>query len=314
MSTRNEQLWPNACDLAIRGSTQIVGVIGWPIAHSVSPPMQNAALRHLGLDWCYVPLPVRPDHLPAAISGLRALGLRGINATVPHKLALLDLVDELTPAARAIGAVNTVVVGSEALLGHNTDAAGFIRDLREQGFDSQGCRALVLGAGGAARAVVYALASVGADVVVVNRTTDKAELLAHDMAQRTGGHVRAVALTTAALAEEGACAQLVVNTTPLGMWPHVADSPWPEGLAFPSNALCYDLIYNPRQTRLWQQAQQSGARAVDGLGMLVHQGAEALELWTGREAPIAVMRAACEAVLGTEQPGASSARVPGGDG
>ena len=145
----------------ILGSTQVVGLIGWPIEHSVSPPMHNAAFRHLGLDWCYVPLPVRPKDIAEAISGLRALGLRGINATVPHKIALLPLMDELTLPARAIGATNTVIVRPDGLVGHNTDAEGFLRALREAGFDPEECRALVLGAGGAARAVVYALATVG---------------------------------------------------------------------------------------------------------------------------------------------------------
>lgn len=286
----------------ILGSTQVVGLIGWPIEHSVSPPMHNAAFRHLGLDWCYVPLPVRPEGLAEAISGLRALGLCGINATVPHKLALLPLMDELTPAARAIGAANTVIVGPDGLLGHNTDAEGFLRALREAGFGPEGCRALVLGAGGAARAVVYALATVGARVAIVNRTQARAERLARDLRQAgSGATLLAGPLDAATLAREGERAQLIVNTTPVGMWPQVERSPWPDNLPFPSQALCYDLIYNPRETRLMRQAQQAGARAVDGLGMLVHQGAEAFELWTGQPAPVQIMWQACTAVLGRER-------------
>jgi len=290
---------PAAAKLGVRihGTTQLIGVIGWPVGHSLSPSMHNAALEHLGLDWCYVPLPVRPEHLPEAVAGLRALGFRGINATVPHKLALLDLMDELTPAARAIGAVNTVMVQPDGLLGHNTDADGFIRDLRDGGYDPARRRALVLGAGGSARAVVYALASVGAEVTIVNRTAEKAERLAADMAAGTGGRVQANSFSRDALAELVAAAQLVVNTTPVGMWPLIDESPWPEEVPFPGQALVYDLIYNPRLTRLLRWAKQCGARARDGLGMLVQQGAASLELWTGRTPPVAVMRAAGEAAL-----------------
>jgi shikimate dehydrogenase len=285
----------------LSGRTQIVGVIGWPIEHSVSPPMHNAAFRALGLDWCYVPFPVPPERVPEALAGVRALGLRGINATVPHKQALLSLVDELTPEAQAIGAANTVIVRGERLIGHNTDARGFLRALGEAGFRPEGCAALVLGAGGAARAVVYGLATVGARVTILNRTEDRALALAaafagvHPQASITGGPLEP---TTLARMAEGA--QLIVNTTPLGMWPRVECSPWPEGVEFPSGAMLYDLIYNPRETLLMRRARAAGAPAVDGLGMLVHQGAEAFELWTGVDAPVDVMRAACVAALGGE--------------
>jgi len=283
----------------LSGRTRLVGVIGWPIAHSVSPPMHNAAFEALGLDWCYVPFPVAPGSVPAALAGVRALGLRGINATVPHKQALLPLVDVLTPAARAIGAVNTVVIEEDgATLGHNTDAAGFLRSLREAGFRPEGASALVLGAGGAARAVVYALAAVGARVTVLNRTPARAASLAADMAgAATGDPPRAGGLTREALAAAAQEAALVVNTTSLGMWPAVETTPWPDEVPFPRGAFLYDLVYNPRRTRLMAQAHAAGARAVDGLRMLVHQGAEAFTLWTGVEAPVEVMTRACERAL-----------------
>ena len=276
-------------------------MIGWPIEHSVSPPMHNAAFRVLGLDWCYVPFPVHPSQLDTALRGVAALGMRGINATVPHKQALLSLVGELTPAARAIGAVNTVLVKGAALIGHNTDAAGFLRALRETGCVPEECSALVLGAGGAARAVVYALASVGAEVTILNRTPERASLLASELADVDGrGRLRAGALDLRSLDKEATQAQLIVNATPLGMWPQVDTSPWPEQVPFPAEALLFDLVYNPRETSLMRLARDAGACAVDGLRMLVHQGAEAFELWTGMDAPVEVMYAACTGVLGGE--------------
>lgn len=282
------------------GSTKMVGVMGWPVEHSVSPPMHNAAFRHLGLDWAYVPLPVRPAEMPEAVAGLRALGFVGANATVPHKRMLYDLVDELTPAARAIGAANTLHIRPKGLLGHNTDAAGFQRALREADMPPEGRHALVLGAGGAARAVVCALATSAASVTILNRTPEKAEILADAMsAAPASASIEAGPLDRKTLSRYATRADLVVNTTPLGMWPQVERSPWPQDLPYPREASCYDLVYNPRQTQLLRQAQAAGAAISDGLGMLVHQGAEAFELWTQQPAPVEVMRAACEAVLDT---------------
>jgi shikimate dehydrogenase len=291
---------PSAASSArISGKTRLVGVIGWPIEHSVSPPMHNAAFDALGMDWRYLAFAVRPDDLPDAIAGVRALGLRGINATVPHKEHLLALMDRLTPAARTIGAANTVIVSDEGLTGHNTDAAGFLRALREAGFEPDGCRALVLGAGGAARAVVYALADVGAHVTILNRTEARAHALAEEFAHvHPEVEPRSGPLTANAVRREAKGVDLVVNATTLGMWPKVELSPWPEEVAYPGHAFCFDLVYNPRETQLMRQARAAGAGASDGLGMLVHQGAEAFGLWTGTEPPIDTMYAACTAVLG----------------
>ncbi|MBN1399857.1 MAG: shikimate dehydrogenase [Anaerolineae bacterium] len=283
----------------ILGSTCVVGVIGWPVEHSVSPPMHNAAFRALGLPWCYVPLPVRPARVSEAVLGARALGLKGLNVTVPHKQAVYALLDELSPAARAIGAVNTITFEDDRILGHNTDVGGFLRALREAGFEPQGCSALVLGAGGAARAVVYALGSVGAQVAILNRTLGRAVELARELSQALPeARFAAYPLNESHLGQYSAEVQLVINATPLGMWPQVDASPWPEAMPFPSEAFCFDLIYNPRETQLMRHARAAGARAADGLGMLVHQGAEAFECWTGARAPVEVMYAACTAVLG----------------
>ncbi len=282
----------------IMGHTQVAGVIGWPIGHSLSPAMHNAAFAALGLDWCYVPFAVPPERLPEAVRGLRALGVRGVNATVPHKEALLPLVDALTPEAEAIGAVNTLHIREEGILGHNTDAAGFLRALHEAGFDPAGCAALVLGAGGAARSVVYALASVGASVRILNRTVARAEaLVAALRARLPTADLSAGPLTPEAIAQHLPI-DLVVNATTLGMWPQVEASPWPARLPFPKGAFCYDLIYTPRETHFVHQARAAGAQAANGLGMLIHQGAESFALWTGIQPPVEVMRAACEQALG----------------
>lgn len=283
--------------LAITGRTQLVGLLGWPVEHSISPPMHNAAFASCGMDWCYLPFAVPPEALADALRGVRALGLRGVNATVPHKQALLSLVDDLTPEARAIGAVNTILV-DDHLTGHNTDAAGFMRALRGAGCDPRGCRALVLGAGGAARAIGYGLAQAGARLTLLNRTPERAAALAADLQAALPGAVVAHGpLTAAALARLAPGVELVVNTTSVGMWPHTDAAPWPEEVAFPPGALLFDLIYNPAETRLMTMARAQGARVENGLMMLVHQGAEAFWLWTGVEPPVDVMVAACRAAL-----------------
>ncbi|OGO40796.1 MAG: shikimate dehydrogenase [Chloroflexi bacterium RBG_16_57_9] len=268
-----------------------MGIMGWPIEHSLSPAMHNAAFAALGLDWVYVPLPVAPDQVREAVQGLRALGFVGASVTIPHKQAVMPWLDEMSAAARAIGAVNTLVVRDGRLLGENTDWLGFLASLREAGVEPAGRRALVLGAGGAARAVVYALASVGAKVVVVNRTHARAEKLVEELSQIPG--VKALAGRLHPLAAEGLVPgelDLVVNTTSVGMWPRADESPWPEGVPLPAAAVVCDLVYNPLETQLLKSARSSGCRVIDGLGMLVHQGAAAFELWTGVEAPVKVMR------------------------
>lgn len=299
--------------MGITGHTRVAGVVGWPVEHSVSPAMHNAAYAALGLDWCYLPFAVPPERLREAIAGVRALGLVGVNVTVPHKQALLPLMDELTPAAMAIGAANTVMVREGRLVGHNTDASGFLRALREVGCEPEGIPAVVLGAGGAARAVVYALLEVGAQVTVLNRTLERAEALARDLGRDAGGRVRAAPLDLATLRALAPQARLVVNATTVGMWragcgaedgagttPSAVPSasPWPDALPFPSGALAYDLIYNPRETAFMRQARAAGVPAANGLGMLVHQGAEAFTLWTGVAAPVEVMARACVRALG----------------
>ena len=284
---------------SIGGHTQIVGLVGWPVEHSVSPAMHNAAFAALGLNWRYVALPVEPDRVSEALQGVRALGMRGVNITVPHKQAALKCMDELTPAAQAIGATNTLILRNGRMIGHNTDAGGFLRALRQDGFDPDGCKALMLGAGGAARAVAYALAEAGCHLTILNRTVQRARDLATTMGQvSASASVHGDTLSLDTLRELAPTADLVINATSLGMWPNVDGSPWPRELAFPSGAFYFDLVYNPRLTRLGQQARDAGARVGDGLAMLVHQGVEAFVEWTGVEPPADIMMAACEQALG----------------
>jgi shikimate dehydrogenase len=298
--------------LSINGQTKLVGLIGHPVEHSLSPAMHNSAFAALNLNWCYVLLPVLPEQLGEAVAGLRALSFVGANVTVPHKEAVMSHLDHVAPEAQAIGAVNTIVVYEGRSIGYNTDWRGFLTALGEGGFDPQGKRAVALGAGGAARAVVYALAQAGAQVTILNRTPARAQALIRDFSPLfPSTSLFALPLTLQTLEEQTADAHLLVNTTPVGMWPEVDRSPWPEGLAFPGHLTAFDLVYSPGQTKLLQQAQQAGAKVVGGLGMLVHQGAVAFELWTGEKAPIEAMyEAASKTLAGANNLGSSKRLAP----
>jgi len=277
----------------LTAKTQLIGLIGWPIVHSVSPAMHNAAAAALGLDWAYVPLPVRPEALPLALGGLAALGLRGVNVTVPHKAAVLPYLDAVYPVAQTIGAVNAIVVGDGHLTGFNTDWSGFLADLEAHGVALGGRECVVLGAGGSARAVVYALASAGGRVTVLARRPEQAAQLVAELGEALPASALASgALAAAAEVAGGVYHPVIVNTTPLGLaGANAALSPWPDA-PLPADAFVYDLVYNPPLTPFLHQAQAAGARAANGLGMLVNQAAEAFELWTNRAPDREVMRRA----------------------
>ena len=296
--------------MVIDGSTQLVGLIGWPVEHSLSPAMHNAAFRALELPWCYVPLPVPPNQLEAAVRGLAALGFRGANVTTPHKRAVMSLINSCTPNATALGAVNTLVIGrntsgAATIMGENTDSKGFVRALREGGFEPEdGGDAIVVGAGGAARAVVFGLLWSGSgQILVLNRTLERAQALVSDLGRHAGyaSRLSALPLSPQTLVESAQAASLLVHATTVGMWPNVHDSVWPEGIPLPSHLTVFDLVYNPLQTRLLWQTRRSGARAIGGLGMLIGQGALAFDLWTNQgldvEEIAALMLAACEQAL-----------------
>jgi shikimate dehydrogenase len=272
-----------------------IALFGNPVAHSVSPAMHRAALNDAGLNgWVYEAVRVEAEHLPEAVARVREADYAGANVTVPHKKAVMPLVDGLTPVAEAIGAVNTLIKRDGKLLGHNTDSAGFLADLYAHDVKLAHRTVLILGAGGAARAVAAACAGIGAAVRVAARNRAQAETL---------GQVAPVTvydLTPLGLLEASDTAAVVVNATSLGMTPNCTASPWPEDVPFPADAFVYDLVYNPPETRLVQQARAAGLRAATGLGMLVEQGLLSFELWTGRQASRAVMRrAADEQLFGT---------------
>ena len=289
--------------MLIDSQTKLVGVIGWPIAHSLSPQMHNAAFDALGLNWRYVACPAPPGRVKAAIEGLEALGFYGCNVTVPHKEAVIPFLDDLAEHVRHLGAVNTLIFKREkeacTISGDNTDVPGFILPLRQRGFEPQGKKVLIVGAGGVARGAVYSLCAAGASsVTVLNRTPARADALVADLST----HARqtdlgAGALTPEALIEQSRQADLLVNATVLGMWPRIDASIWPDQQPIPAHLVVYDLIYRPLETRLLHQARQAGALGIAGLGMLVAQGALSFELWTGRRPPQEVMRKACERVL-----------------
>lgn len=251
------------------------------------------------MNWRYVALPVHPDAVPQAVRGLAALGFRGANVTVPHKQVVIPVLDATEQTAELLNAVNTIVIERDnhsRMLGYNTDGPGFLRALREGGFDlAVGGKAVVIGAGGAARAVIYGLLSMGMDdILVVNRTQSNGQALVNQFKGRVQpDRLKAVELSAETLVEAARRADLLVNTTTVGMTPNTCDSVWPDEAPMPPDLTVFDLVYNPLETHLLKQARKSGARAIDGLGMLVWQGALAFEMWTGRPAPAEVMRKAC---------------------
>jgi shikimate dehydrogenase len=287
-------------DQPITGTTSLVGVMGWPVEHSLSPAMHNAAFAELGLDWAYVPLPVQPENVVLALQGLASLNFVGSNVTVPHKQAVMRHMDELSEAAQITGAVNTIHIQNGKFVGANTDPTGFINSLKEGGCHPKGMRVVVLGAGGAARGVVYALAKAeAASVVVVNRTAERAAFLVDDLAEVfPDSRLGFEALTAETLIALGDAVDLVINTTSVGMYPQTDASPWPNDVPVPKNAWFYDLVYNPLETVFLARARAVGVNAIDGLGMLVHQGALSFSQWTGHQAPVDAMRVACLQRLG----------------
>ncbi len=275
----------------ITGRTQLCGVIGDPISHTMSPAMHNAAFEHMGLDFCYVPFLVRKEELPQAVAGMRAFNMRGLNVTMPHKVAIISLLDEIDDLARKIGAVNTVVNNDGVLRGYNFDAAGFIKALTENGVEPEGKMVTIMGAGGAGRSVAFALAERGVRMVVLNRRQelDWAEGLASNLTENYHYEVKALELTDSNLAGVLKETDILVNTTSVGMTPDINETPVPAG-HLKSSLVVFDAVYHPVKTRLLREAEQAGARVISGLEMLVWQGTLGFELWTGVEAPAELMR------------------------
>ena len=268
----------------VRGSTRKVGVIGWPIEHTLSPVIHNAAFVALGMDWVYVPLPVATARLPAALDGLGALGFAGANVTMPHKTRAAELVPDLSHDARLLRAVNTIVVGTDGLAGHNTDALGFERFLREDtGFDPSGRAALLFGAGGGARACALALSRGGlAELSVAVREPSRGEDLRATL-EGSGTALRVVSIDDVSEVH----ADLIVNATPLGV--HGERLPLP---SLVPGVVGVDLLYRPSATPFQAEIREGGGSVFGGLGLLLHQAAISFELWTGQTPPLSVMSAA----------------------
>ncbi|TEB06624.1 Shikimate dehydrogenase [Pelotomaculum schinkii] len=289
----------------INGLTKVCGIFGDPVQHSLSPAMHNAAFAATGLDYIYVPFQVEKANLPDAIKALRALNLAGVNITIPHKETVLPHLDEISMEAGFIGAVNTVVNRQGHLRGENTDGRGFIKALSEQvGFNPKGKTALVLGAGGAARAVAVQLALSGpAKLVLANRSRPRAEGLAKLIAEKTGAAVAVAEWPAQGLQHSDsrmiANADLVVQATPVGMYPYTAETVFFPFERLKQGVVVCDLVYNPARTNFLNKAAHFGAVTVNGLGMLLYQGALAFELWTGITAPVEVMRDALMKALST---------------
>jgi len=272
----------------ISGKTEVYGIFGYPVEHTFSPGMHNAAFAHVGMDACYVPFAVSPDRLAEAVRGVLPLGIRGLNITVPHKEKVIPLLDELTEDARLIRAVNTIAVRDGRLIGHNTDGRGFLRSLREEtAFRPKGKTVLIIGSGGAARAVGFSLALAGAGEIMVSDTDhEKAVRLAKDIRERTTA--RTVAVKIAKLAQAMDVAPCVVNATPLGL-KKTDPLPVPRECIRAGQLVC-DLVYNPPLTGLLKAAKTRGASTLSGIGMLLYQGVIAFEIWSGRRAPVPVMK------------------------
>ncbi|MFC1601751.1 shikimate dehydrogenase [Candidatus Sumerlaeota bacterium] len=275
-------------ELAITGKTNIVGVLGWPVEHSLSPPMHNAAYAQMGLDYAYVPFPVAPEQLERALAGLAVAGVRGLNLTIPHKRQVIELLDEISDEARQIEAVNTLKLEDGRLLGFNTDRYGFTEAVTETGFSFDGCAVVMLGAGGVACAMGFGAADAGASsLTILNRTVEKAR----DLAGRIAVYFPDLALSVhgpdAPQARQAVTeADIVLNATSIGMRAG-DDAPVPVDWLAPRTYV-YDTVYN-RPTRLLAAARERGCRALDGATMLVHQGAKAIEIWTGTRPDTQVM-------------------------
>lgn len=281
-------------------SAKICGLVGDPVEHSVSPAMHNAVFSRLGLDFTYLPFRVEKERLAETVDSMRTLGIRGLNVTIPHKVDVIPLLDELDPLAEKIGAVNTMVNDKGILKGYNTDAGGFLEALLQSGFEPQNKKAIVLGAGGASRAVCFALAESGAEVVILNRQQEMhwAVGLAVGVSEVCDKKVKALELNEKNLKASLEGADLLVNATSVGMSPDAGQTPVDKKLLKPG-LVVFDVVYNPLKTRLLAEAEEAGAKTISGIDMLVWQGALSFELWTGLKPPVEIMKAAAlEALKG----------------
>lgn len=278
------------------GKTANLGVIGHPIAHSLSPAMQNAGIQAAGLDYAYIAMPVQPEKLSCAVEGLRALGFCGFNVTIPHKQAVMAYLDEIQADARLIGAVNTVAIKDGKLIGYNTDMTGFIQAMKDRGFQPAGKNALLLGAGGAARAIICGLLKEGVkSLTIAVRNVVKAQNVAGCFADAMD--IEVLDWHSQEFKAALARTQLLINSTPLGMAPKVDAMPPVDWTLVSEDAFVYDIIYTPAETLFLRTAREHGCNVLNGEAMLVGQGREAFRIWTGKELPKEPMAEALRSCL-----------------
>jgi len=275
----------------ISGKIRICGIIGDPIEHTMSPVMHNTAFEKMGVDYLYLPFRVKKEELGKAIEGMRALNIRGLNVTIPHKVAIIPFLDKLDRLAERIGAVNTIVNDDGVLTGYNTDATGFLQALLERGIEPAEKKMVILGAGGASRAISFILAERGAHLVILNRLLelDWAEELACQISHAFKKEVKALELNEENLLTVLEGADVLINATSVGMYPNIDETPVTANLLSP-DLVVLDIVYNPIKTRLLTEAEAAGAKTISGLDMFVWQGALAFEKWTGLKAPVELMR------------------------
>lgn len=275
---------------------KLFALIGDPVGQSLSPAMHNAAFRALGLNCAYINLRVPKPTLANAIAGVRALGIAGLNITIPHKISIISLLDELDESAKLVGAVNTVKNNRGKLIGFNTDGEGALRALEEKIDSVKGKEVVLLGAGGAARAIAFSLARAGARLTIANRTVPRAQALASAVEQKLSTNVKVASLNRTELTKALKNVDVLINATSVGMHPKI-DKTLVRANMMRRGLVVYDIVYKPLRTKLLREARRAGGKTIDGLGMLVHQGALAFEIWTGKRAPIKIMKAAAKREL-----------------
>jgi shikimate dehydrogenase len=275
--------------MKISGVTKVCGIIGDPVEHTLSPAMQNAAFNDLKLDFIYVAFRVKKEELENAMNGVRSLGIHGLNITMPHKSAVIGYLDKIDPTAKFINAVNTVLNDDGKLLGFNTDGSGALKALKENGVDPNKKKLLLLGAGGAANAIAFHAAQEVEELVILNRTAEKAERLAEALRKKFSKQITGKSLSANHIKEELKNADILINATSVGMHPNINQSPVrPEWLR--PDLCVMDIVYNPIETKLAKDAKAKGARVISGVEMLTHQGAASFEIWTSHPAPVKVMK------------------------
>lgn len=275
---------------------KLFALIGDPVGQSLSPAMHNAAFRALGLKCAYIALRVPKPMLADAIAGVRGLDVAGLNVTIPHKISIISLLDELDESANLVGAVNTVKNNRGKLIGFNTDGEGALRALEEKIGSVKGKEVVLLGAGGAARAIAFSLARAGARLTIANRTVPRAQALASAVEQKLSTNVKVASLNRAELTKALKNVDVLINATSVGMHPKI-DKTLVRANMMRRGLVVYDIVYKPLRTKLLREARRAGGKTIDGLGMLVHQGALAFEIWTGKRAPIKIMKAAAKREL-----------------